>query len=146
MKEPLWTPSPLRLSQATLSQFSQWLEARTAASCADYADLHRYSVAAPAEFWSNLWDFSQVVGEKGDPPYLVDAGQMPGARFFPKAQLNFAENLLAARGADPAIVFWGEDKVKRRLSRDELSAEVARTQAALRQAGVTIRDRVAAIL
>src|SRR6185295_11386810 len=62
------------------------------------------------------------------------------------AQLNFAENLLATRGADPAIVFWGEDKVKRRLSRDELSAEVARTQAALRQAGVTVLDRVAAIL
>jgi len=146
MKEPLWTPSPSRLSQATLSRFRQWLEARTGSSFADYADLHRYSVATPAEFWSNLWDFNQVIGEKGEPPYLVDAEQMPGARFFPNAQLNFAENLMGARGADPAIVFWGEDKVKRRLSRDELSAEVARTQAALRQAGVTVRDRVAALL
>jgi acetoacetyl-CoA synthetase len=146
MKEPLWTPSPSRLSQATLGQFTQWVEARTGASFAHYADLHRYSVTAPAEFWSSLWDFSQVIGEKGEPPYLADAGQMASARFFPNAQLNFAENLLATRGADPAIVFWGEDKVKRRLSRDELSAEVARTQAALRQAGVTVLDRVAAIL
>src|SRR5262245_17883112 len=146
MKEPLWTPSPSRLSQATLSRFRQWLEARTGSSFADYADLHRYSVAAPAEFWSNLWDFNQVIGEKGEPPYLVDAEQITGARFFPDAQLNFAENLMGARGADPAIVFWGEDKVKRHLSRDELSAEVARTQAALRQAGITTSDRVAAIL
>ena len=146
MKEPLWTPSPSRLAQAMLGQFTQWVEARTGASFAHYADLHRYSVAAPAEFWSSLWDFSQVIGEKGEPPYLADAGQMASARFFPNAQLNFAENLLATRGADPAIVFWGEDKVKRRLSRDELSAEVARTQAALRQAGVTVLDRVAAIL
>ena len=146
MKEPLWKPSPSRLSQATLSQFAEWVAARTDSAFADYEDLHRYSVNAPAEFWSSLWDFSQVIGEKGDPPYLADAGQMPGARFFPNAQLNFAENLLGAGGADPAVVFWGEDKVKRRLSRDELSAEVARTQAALRQGGVTVLDRVAAIL
>jgi acetoacetyl-CoA synthetase len=146
MKEPLWTPSPSRLSQATLSQFTEWVAARTGCSFADYEDLHRYSVNAPAEFWSSLWDFSQVIGEKGEPPCLADAGQMPGARFFPNAQLNFAENLLGAGGADPAIVFWGEDRVKRRLSRDELSAEIARTQAALRQGGVTVLDRVAAIL
>jgi acetoacetyl-CoA synthetase len=146
MKEPLWTPSPSRLSQATLSQFTEWVAARTGSAFADYEDLHRYSVNAPAEFWSSLWDFSQVIGEKGEPPCLADAGQMPGARFFPNAQLNFAENLLGAGGADPAIVFWGEDKVKRRLSRDELSAEIARTQAALRQGGVTVLDRVAAIL
>jgi acetoacetyl-CoA synthetase len=146
MKEPLWTPSPSRLSQATLSQFTEWMAARTGSSFADYEDLHRYSVNAPAEFWSSLWDFSQVIGEKGEPPCLADAGQMPGARFFPNAQLNFAENLLGAGGADPAIVFWGEDRVKRRLSRDELSAEIARTQAALRQGGVTVLDRVAAIL
>ena len=50
MKEPLWTPSPSRLSQATLGQFTQWVEARTGASFAHYADLHRYSVTAPAEF------------------------------------------------------------------------------------------------
>ena len=146
MKEPLWTPSPSRRSEATLSQFTAWLGARTGASFADYEDLHRYSVNAPAEFWSSLWDFSQVIGEKGAPPYLADAGQMSDARFFPNAQLNFAENLLGAGGADPAIVFWGEDKVRRRLSRDELNAEVARTQAALRQAGITALDRVAAIL
>src|SRR4029077_18479475 len=146
MKEPLWKPSPSRLSQATLSQFAEWVAARTDSAFADYEDLHRYSVNAPAESWSSVWDFSQVIGEKGDPPSLADAGQMPGARFFPNAQLNFAENLLGAGGADPAVGFWGEDKVKRRLSRDELSAEVARTQAALRQGGVTVLDRVAAIL
>jgi acetoacetyl-CoA synthetase len=146
MKEPLWTPSPSRLSQATLSQFTDWLATRTACSFTDYEDLHRYSVNAPAEFWSSLWDFCQVIGEKGEPPYLADAGQMSGARFFANAQLNFAENLLGGSGADPAIVFWGEDKVKQRLSRDELGAEVARTQAALHQGGVTVLDRVAAIL
>ena len=88
--------------------------------------MHRYSVAEPGAFWSGLWDFAEVVGDKGRPPYLVDADKMPGARFFPDAKLNFAENLLRHEGAGPALVFWGEDKVKRRMSWDELRGEVAR--------------------
>ena len=47
---------------------------------------------------------------------LVDADKMPGARLFPDARLNFAENLLRAgrRRRGDALVFWGEDKVERR--------------------------------
>ena len=51
---------------------------------ADYEELHRYSTKHPAEFWSALWDFAGVVGDKGAPPYLVDEDKMPGARFFLK--------------------------------------------------------------
>jgi acyl-coenzyme A synthetase/AMP-(fatty) acid ligase len=69
---------------------------------------------------------------------------MPGARFFPDARLNFAENLLRQKGAGPALIFRGEDKVARQMSHDELRSEVARASAALREAGVEIGDRVAA--
>jgi acetoacetyl-CoA synthetase len=146
MKEPLWTPTKSRIAQSNLRLFMDWLTATVGRPFADYADLHGYSVNAPAEFWSQLWDFSQVIGSKGEPPYLCAAEHMPAARFFPGAQLNFAENLLRRRGPAPAIVFRGEDKVKRRLSWDDLNAEVARASQALRQAGVTSTDRVAAIL
>jgi acetoacetyl-CoA synthetase len=146
MNEPLWTPSTSRVSQSGLSAFAHWMASRAGKPFADYKDLYAYSVNAPGEFWSGLWDFTDVLGEKGEPPYLVDADLMPGARFFPNAELNFAENLLRARGPGPALVFWGEDKLKRRLSWQELGAEVGRAQQALGQAGVTVRDRVAAIL
>jgi acetoacetyl-CoA synthetase len=146
MNKPLWTPSTSRVSQSTLSAFANWMGSRAGKRFADYTDLYAYSVNAPGEFWSGLWEFTGVIGEKGEPPYLVDADMMPGARFFPNAQLNFAENLLRTRGPGPALVFWGEDKVKRRLSWQELGAEVARVQQALGEAGVTVGDRVAAIL
>jgi acetoacetyl-CoA synthetase len=71
---------------------------------------------------------------------------MPGARFFPDARLNFAENLLSRGENGDAIVFWGEDKVKRRVSHAELNALVARLAAALRAAGVAPGDRVAGYL
>ena len=83
MNEPLWTPSPSRVSQSRLNAFAAWMASRTGKPFADYKDLHAYSVNAPGEFWSGLWDFTGVVGAKGEPPYLVDADMMPGARFFP---------------------------------------------------------------
>jgi len=146
MSDALWRPQRERAAQATLSAFSHWLAARAGKSFAGYGDLHAYSTAFPAEFWSALWDHAGVVGEKGDPPFLVDAASMPGARFFPGARLNFAENLLRQDGAGDALVFWGEDKVKRRLSWSELRAEVTRAADMLREAGVGPGDRVAAIL
>ncbi|MFZ0848393.1 MAG: acetoacetate--CoA ligase [Hyphomicrobiaceae bacterium] len=146
MIQPLWTPEKARVTQSTLGLFTQWMASAAGQSFADFDDLHRYSVDQSAEFWSRLWDFTHIIGEKGEPPYLIDAERMPDARFFPGAQLNFAENLLAKRGASPAVVFWGEDKVKRRLTWDELREEVARAGQALREVGVTASDRVAAIL
>ena len=146
MGGPLWTPEKARADQTTLAAFSRFVSSRNGKSLADYAELHRYSVAEPGEFWSTLWDFAGVIGDKGAPPFLVDAGKMPGAHFFPGARLNFAENLLRNDGADTALTFWGEDKVKRRMSWGELRQEVARASAALREAGVGVGDRVAAML
>jgi acetoacetyl-CoA synthetase len=77
---------------------------------------------------------------------LVDGGKMPGARFFPDGRLNFAENLLRRRDTGDAIVFWGEDKVKRRVLHSELWDQVSRLAEALRAAGVAPGDRVAGYL
>src|SRR5262245_3387934 len=146
MNEPLWTPSTVRASQSTLAQFADWIGSRAGQAFPDYQELYRYSVKAPADFWSHLWDFAGVIGQKGEPPHLVEAATMAGAHFFPNAQLNFAENLLSARRPGPAIVFWGEDKVKRRLTSDELTLEVGRAQQAFSEASVKVLDRVAAML
>ena len=147
MSDPLWRPEKARAAQTTLSKFSGWMASRTAKSFADYAELHRYSIEHLAEFWSALWDFTGVLGDKGPAPYLTDGDRMPGARFFPGARLNFAENLLRFRDRDgDALVFWGEDKVKRRMSWRQLGEAVARAAEALRQAGVGVGDRVGAIL
>jgi acetoacetyl-CoA synthetase len=68
---------------------------------------------------------------------------MPGARWFPEARLNYAENLLRRRDRSPAIVFWSEDRLKSAVTCAELYSEVSRLSQALRAAGVTPGDRVA---
>jgi acetoacetyl-CoA synthetase len=71
---------------------------------------------------------------------------MPGARWFPGARLNFAENLLKRRDDGDAIVFRGEDRVRRRMSYADLNGEVSRLARAMREAGVTTGDRVAGMM
>jgi acetoacetyl-CoA synthetase len=136
---PLWTPSAERIESSRMAA----LMLETGHS--SYAELWQWSVDQPEAFWSKVWDFCGVVGEKGH-EVLVDGDKMPGARWFPQASLNFAENLLQKRDDSDALVFWGEDKVNRRLSRVELYAEVARFQQFLIAAGVGEGDRVAGFL
>lgn len=85
MTTPLWTPPEDRVSQSTLHAFSSWLSSRTGKSLIGYDDLHKFSIGEAAEFWSGLWDFTKISGDKGTPPFLVEGDRMPGARFFPDA-------------------------------------------------------------
>jgi acetoacetyl-CoA synthetase len=148
MSEPLWRPSPARIASALITAFTAHAAERHAAPTAEYADLWAWSVAHPETFWREVWADAGVIGDAGTTT-LTDADAMPGAHWFPQASLNFAENLLARRGRgadDDAIVFAGEDKVTRRLSRAQLEDEVSRVQQALEQAGVGAGDRVAGYL
>lgn len=137
--KPLWQPNPNTVGDTRMAMFMQ------AMGHGRYADLWQWSIDQPEVFWSKLWDFCGAVGDKGQ-TVLRDGDRMPGARWFPEARLNYAENLLKNRDEGEALVFWGEDKVKRRLSRAELYAEVARFQRFLVDAGVCAGDRVAGYL
>ncbi|MGA7985211.1 MAG: acetoacetate--CoA ligase [Burkholderiales bacterium] len=138
--EPLWTPNPARAARTGMAQFMA-----RAGGFADYDSLHRWSVDEREKFWSLLWDFCGVQGDKGGRA-LVDGDRMPGAQWFPDAKLNFAQNLLREPDDSDAIVFWGEDRVKRRYTRKQLHQLVSRLQQALAAAGVGKGDRVAGYL
>jgi acetoacetyl-CoA synthetase len=143
--QPLWTPRPDRVADSQLTAFRAAANGRFGLSLNDSRDLHSWSVESRADFWDLVWDFCGVIGNKGDRK-LDQGGRMPGARFFPDAQLNFAENLMRRHDGATAVVFRGEDKVSRKLSFAELDALVSRLQQALTAAGVTKGDRVAAML
>jgi acetoacetyl-CoA synthetase len=142
---PLWRPTPEAIAAHPLTRFTRLAAARTGLAFAGYDDLHAWSVADPAAFWDLIWEFGAVVGTKGG-RVLVDADRMPGARFFPDGTLNFAENLLRRSDDSDALVFWGEDKVRRRMSWRALNDLVSRMQQAFAARGVGPGDRVAAML
>jgi acetoacetyl-CoA synthetase len=138
--QPLWQPSAERIAAANLTAF-----AARAGLPADYAQLHRWSIEQPEAFWSLIWDFCAVKGEKGE-RILVDGDRMPGAKWFPGARLNFAQNLLKRRDYDAALVFWGEDKLIRRMGHGDLYRRVARLALAMKNEGVVAGDVVAAYM
>jgi acetoacetyl-CoA synthetase len=136
---PLWTPDPARAAKSGMARFMRLAGKR------DYEELHRWSVEHAEEFWDLMWKFGEVRGEPGL-RRLINAERMPGAQWFPEATLNFAENLLRERDASLALSFWGEDRVKRQLSRRQLYDLVSRLAQALAAAGVKQGDRVAGYL
>ena len=144
--QPLWTPSAERIAGANLTAFMARVSRKRGLALADYAALRAWSVAEPGAFWSEIWDECGVIAESRGERDLVDGERMPGARFFPDARLNFAENLLRRRDRALAIRFRGEESVQRSLSYAELYEEVSRLARLLRGAGVGIGDRVAGYL
>ena len=142
---PLWSPNEQDLKQSPWMAFAAFAGERAGRALADPLALHEWSVTDREGFWSALWDFCGVRGEKGS--RIIENGDaMPGARFFPDAQLNFAENLLSRTGAEPAMLFRAEDKTRAAMSWDELHALVSRLQQAFRAHGVEKGDRIAAMM
>jgi acetoacetyl-CoA synthetase len=137
--KPLWTPSPERAAQTGMGRFMARAGKKT------YAELHAWSVGSSEAFWNLLWDFCELKGEKGGRT-LIDGSRMPGAKWFPDGRLNFAENLLRRRDDADAMVFWGEDRIKRKLSFRHLYDLVSRIAQALADLGVGPGDRVAGYL
>ena len=144
MMQPLWTASEERKATSRMAAFMKAVGERYGLPISDYDGLHRFSIERQEDFWNTVWDFCGVIASERGTRVLIDADKMPGARYFPDARLNYAENALRRRDDSPAIIFRGEDKVRSELSWAELYDAVGRMARALRQAGVKPGDRVAA--
>lgn len=150
----LWQPNQAHINQTNLMAFMRrvakhhaefsWDE--SAAPFQNYARLHHWSVVYKEAFWRELLDFTEVKATHIGVSTLANGDKMPGAKWFPDARLNYAENLLADADGSEAIVFRGEDKVEKRLTRAELLQAVASASASLRDMGVEEGDRVAAYM
>jgi len=145
MPDPIWSPGPVRRQTANIRRFIDLARSELDPGIHQYRDLHRYSIQNPSGFWRTVWDFCEIVGTPGT-TVLENPDQMPGARWFPDARLNFAENLLRYRDDTPAIIFKSETGETTQYSYAELYRAVAQTAAALKSAGVEKDDRVAAFI
>ncbi len=146
MNEPLWRPSEERRKAANLTAFMNQAGERWGAAFDDYEALYGWSVREPEKFWLSMWDFAAIIAETQGERVVIDSDKMPGAQWFPDARLNYAENLLRRRDDSDAMVFWGEGKIRRRLSFAELHNQVSRFAQALKARGIGEGDRVAGYL
>ena len=146
MKNCLWEPSAARIQRSQLSQFLQQLDREQQRQFDNYADLHRWSVESPEAFWQSVWDFCDIRASQTSDQVLVDGNQFPGARWFPDAHLNFAENLLRNRSDKTALISRLENGRRETINYAGLYQQVSQLAQALRNAGVGRGDRVAGFM
>jgi len=141
----LWKPSGKRIAASRMTDFMAFAADRENHSFGTYDQLYEWSVDHPDRFWPAVWDFFDIWGQKGA-TVVENADAMPGARWFPEARLNFAENLLRRRDDHPALVFRGEDGRREVVTYRQLHTSVARLAASLRAASVGPGDRVSGFM
>ncbi len=144
----LWRPSAQRIAASELTRFARFAREHhgapppTSDPQADWRQLHAWSVRERAAFWSALWEHAQVLGDRGS-QVLAKGHLMPGARWFGDARLNYAENLLAGDGQQPALIARNEAGTRREITRAELRGAVEAVAAGFAHAGIGPGDVVA---
>nr|WP_298372512.1 acetoacetate--CoA ligase [uncultured Halomonas sp.] len=143
MSQPLWQPSRSQIEATKMYALMQRINKEYGTSLEDYTDLHAWSIDNLEAFWALVWEDSGVVAQRRGESVLARPDAMPGARWFPEAQLNYAANLLQRRDDHPALVVCDERGRRQTLSYAELYVQVAKLAHALKASGVTEGDRVA---
>jgi acetoacetyl-CoA synthetase len=141
----LWRPSLRDIEEANLTRFMEKVRQDYFVPIPDYDALYAFSINRPEDFWQSVWSFCQVIGDPGS-CVLKDGDQIEKAKFFPGARLNFAENLLRRRDEAIAITFYGEDKVRKTLTFEDLYTQTAKLADIFKRWGIQPGDRVAGYL
>ena len=138
----LWSPSEDDVENANIMRFIEFVSEKRGIEFSGYFDLYDWSVSDIPAFWSDIWEFANVVSSVGYEQVVDDLGRFPGARWFVGARMNFAENLMRYSDERTAIVFRDELGDRREYTYRDLHLEVARFREYLKELGVGPGDRV----
>jgi acetoacetyl-CoA synthetase len=155
-QQPLWRPAPDSVGELEMARFMVWAGARHGRSFAGYDELWQWSVDELERFWADVWEFC---GVRASAPYerVLASREMPGARWFEGARLNYAENLLSGtltpegterpeRAGELAVIHCSELRPLQEITWGELHERVAQAAGGLRALGVRRGDRVVAYM
>ena len=142
----LWKPTADYSNNSRMHKFQEKVALKYDLPGNDYFSVHLWSVEQPSNFWGEVWDFCNIKYSKNYNKVVDDPKKMPGARWFEGARLNFAENLLRRNDNHNALIFWGEDSVRKEITYSELNDQVRKVAAGLKRLGVIKGDRVAAFM
>lgn len=145
---PSASSSPAYVPQ--IRRYQQWLQEQHGLHFADYDALWRWSTSDLDAFWQSIWDYFELQSPTPHSAVLAK-NVMPGAQWFPGAQMNYVQQVLrhvqpAQAAGMPAVISRNEQGLQRELSWPELQRQVAAMALHLRAQGVGKGDRVAAYL
>lgn len=145
----LWRAADHGPDTSVLADFMRFAgKAAGAFDQAAYEALNDWAVKQPDAYWSMLWDFAGILGDKTGPA-LRRLPDVPWMRFFPDAQISYSENALrrtATHPLDPAIISTIQNGQDRILTWRDLYDQVSLWVQFLEDSGIREGDRVAAYL
>ena len=146
MSKILWKPKKNNIKDSTMFSLYETAFQKKLSNADEfnYHLLHKWSLDNVEEFWSLVWDDSNIIGTKGT-NIINNYNDLIKSTFFPEGYLNFSENLLAGKDTREAIVFYGEGKERQSLSLKELREKVIALAKWLTKNGVEQGDRVAVL-
>lgn len=130
--------------------YQQWLSNTRGLRFGSYAELWQWSVTESDAFWQSVWEHEGMQSPTPHSAALADA-RMPGAQWFPGAQVNYAQRVFrhvqaADAAGQPAIISDNESGQARTMTWPELQRQVASLALTLQGMGVQRGDRVGAYL
>jgi len=142
----LWTPS--NVQDTSIEKFRLHVNSKFNLSLGTYDDLYEWSVNSVEDFWSTVWDFTNIISSSKGNQVLDSSVPMDAIpQWFNGAKLNWAENSLWCRSSDKiAIIATGEGHPRRKITYAELYHDVLRCAEAMRSMGIVSGDRVAAYI
>jgi len=145
LHNPIWVPTKERIRNSLISDFIKFLSDSNVHKFDDYPSLWKWSIDMPDEFWSLFWDFSKIIGYKGD-EVLTIRRDPTKSKFFSDSKISFAENILKSNELENKIIFWAEDKFRRELDLEQIINQVHSLSNFFISNGIKEGDRIAGYL
>jgi acetoacetyl-CoA synthetase len=130
-----------------ITAYMEWLQSHPnyQLQATTYAELWEWSTQHIEQFWTSIWEYFDIISHQ--PYQRVLSGQMPSARWFEGATLNYAEHIFRKASSNrPAILFCAENTPVQSISWEELEVAVCKVANWLRSVGVEKGDRVVGYL
>ena len=146
MNKKLWEPSKTLKLNSNLLKFEKYISNRFKKKFnQNYEKIHNWTITYPHSFWSSVWDYSKVKGNKGK-NNIKKLSKFYKNTFLNNSKLNFTENLLSKNNDDKAITFVSENGYREIKNWKELNINVKKVSTFLRKLNIKSKDRVVAYM
>ena len=146
MKHKLWEASSNQKKNSLLADYERFISKKFKKRFNQkYDNILKWSIKNPGNFWSSIWDFSEIKGFKSALK-IKKSKIFYKNKFLPNSKLNFAENLLSKNNNDKAITFISENSFREERKWYELNHNVSKVTKFLKNIKIKKKDRVAAYL
>ena len=146
MNKKLWQPSKVEVENSNIFDFLNIINNKYGLSIDNYSRLHKWSIDNIDLFWKEMWDYSKIIYSNPFDKVVEVKNNIWETNWFINSKLNYAENLLKYRGDDVAIYFFGENKIKKQITFNQLYTQVAKVAFSFKKMGLKKGDRVAAFM